>query len=280
MSGREAWVNIFLNVLANALWFVAGWLSLIAWRFLGRLRLRGFWGVAAADSDFVVVHGSVRDTRLLDADPPQFRFLKRFPDGRTIQLAGPNAEILGAVEIRAAAYVISALSPYRKKPVSVMPDSVAYEDLNKTVVALGSPSSNVMSDLIMREPNNTFAQFSGGGLAVGGSDAAGERRLIEGFKPPVLKDYGVILKLPNDRFPEHSFFVCAGLGECGTSGAAWYLARNWRRLPDTAAFCAVVEVEIGSDESARIVYCAQAKAERFIRRKFVLLCQLVKRWRL
>lgn len=146
--------------------------------------------MAAADSDFVVVHGSVLDTRLLDTHPPQFCFLKRFPDGRTIRLAGPSAEILGGVEIRAAASVISALSPYRQKPVLVMPDSVAYAVLNKTVVALGSPSSNVMSDLIMPEPNNTFVQVSGRALAVGGCDAIGERKLFEGFKPPVAKDYG------------------------------------------------------------------------------------------
>lgn len=87
-----------------------------------------------------------------------------------------------------------------------------------------------------------------------------------------------MLKLPNDQFPEHSLFVCAGLGEWGTSGAGWYPARNKRRLPDTTAFCAVVEVKIG-DESARIVHCAHAKAERFIRGEFVLLCQLVKRRR-
>jgi len=29
-------------------------------------------------------------------------------------------------------------------------------------------------------------------------------------------------------FPNHSWIVCAGLGEWGTSGTAWYLAHRWR----------------------------------------------------
>lgn len=278
MSGREAWINILLNVLANVLWFVAGWLSLVVWRFVQRLRLCGFWGVAVVDADFAIVHGSVLDTRLLDADPPQFRFFKRFPDGRTIQLAGPNAEILGAVEIRASAYLMSAVSAYRKNPVSVMPDSTAHSSINRTVVALGSPSSNAMSEFIMREPSNGFAQFSAAGLVVGISP--NERKVFEGFMPPVPKDYGLILKLPNERFPEHVFFVCAGLGEWGTSGAAWYLAHNWHRLPGSTAFCAVVEVDIGLDDSARVVYLAEGITNSSTRRKVTLLRQMAKRWQI
>jgi hypothetical protein len=71
-----------------------------------------------------------------------------------------------------------------------------------------------------------------------------------------MRDYGIVLKIPNLRFPGQFFFVCAGLGEWGTSGASWYLATKWRDLQSEFgdAFGVVVEVEIGSDESACRVF--------------------------
>lgn len=70
------------------------------------------------------------------------------------------------------------------------------------------------------------------------------------------KDYGIVLKSPNRRFIGKFFFVCAGLGEWGTSGASWYLATKWRDLQSEFgdAFGVVVEVGIGSDESARRIF--------------------------
>jgi len=66
----------------------------------------------------------------------------------------------------------------------------------------------------------------------------------------------MVLKVTNQRFPGCFFFVCAGLGEWGTSGAAWYLATKWRDLQKEFgnAFGIVVEVELRSDESARRVF--------------------------
>ncbi len=63
------------------------------------------------------------------------------------------------------------------------------------------------------------------------------------------------ISLPSQRFRGSFVFVCAGLGDWGTSGAAWYLAANWNDLRSRygESFGIVVEVDIGSDESARPV---------------------------
>jgi hypothetical protein len=68
-----------------------------------------------------------------------------------------------------------------------------------------------------------------------------------------VKDYGVVLKVRNDMFQKHNFFVCAGLGEWGTSGAAWYLANHWHEFDKESEFGFVVEVSKGSDTIVRIV---------------------------
>jgi hypothetical protein len=67
-------------------------------------------------------------------------------------------------------------------------------------------------------------------------------------------DYGVILKIHPVQFPQRTWLVCAGMGESGTSGSAWYLAHRWREiaknLKGSDQFACIVEVENGKDESA------------------------------
>jgi hypothetical protein len=118
---------------------------------------------------------------------------------------------------------------------------------------MGSSDSNIKSREILELEENEYCDFA---VANDGSPAI-KKEGVEGFfvpsrNPP--RDYGLIVKLPNTRYPGHSLIVCAGLGEWGTSGAAFYLSQNWRRLSrehPNRAFGIVVEVIPGSDESAR-----------------------------
>jgi hypothetical protein len=66
---------------------------------------------------------------------------------------------------------------------------------------------------------------------------------------------GVLMRLQNPYHPNHKLFVCAGIGEWGTSGAAYYLFKNWRKLykrfGSKTNFALIIKVNINSDESAR-----------------------------
>lgn len=161
---------------------------------------------------------------------------------------------MGDSEIRSASYLIRELSKGLKSTIEIEPDNRAFSRLNRSVVALGSGGSNEVTRLILQEPNNNFFDFTQEGREVFIYDKTTGERYV-GFRPPLAKDYGIIVKLPNLRFPGSFFFVCAGLGDWGTSGAAWYLASNWTNLRSRfrEAFGVVVEVDIGSDESARVV---------------------------
>lgn len=217
--------------------------------------LRRFWGKGVLGQDFAISYGALIDSRLTEPNPPPYRYVKRYHDGRQVYLVGPWGNIVGGCELRSASYISNTLSPYRKKAVAVVDDAAAFANLNRTFVALGSPSSNEITDLILREPNNEFLEFGQEGNAYFIRDKKSGRKFA-GFEPPVRKDYGIALKIPNLRFPGQFFFVCAGLGEWGTSGASWYLATKWRDLQSKSgnAFGVVVEVEMGSDESARRVF--------------------------
>lgn len=188
---------------------------------------------------------------------PRFRYVKNYHDGRQVQFVGPWGLVVADAEIRSASYIINTLSKYRKESVSVMVDAEAFKNLNRSVVSFGSPSSNEITDLIMREPDNNFLEFGQVAQTAYIKDKT-TGKTFKGFEEPIRKDLGIILKIPNQRFPGHFFFVCAGLGEWGTSGASWYLATKWRELQKKFgdSFGIVVEVELGADQSARRVFQA------------------------
>jgi hypothetical protein len=68
-------------------------------------------------------------------------------------------------------------------------------------------------------------------------------------------DYGLILKIKNKNFPTRVQICLLGLGEFGTSGASWFLSHKWKdlvRKVGNEAFCAIIKVKHGIDESAEI----------------------------
>ncbi len=60
------------------------------------------------------------------------------------------------------------------------------------------------------------------------------------------------------RLSEHYLFICAGLGEWGTSGATYFLFDRWnelnKRFKKRKNFCLIIEVDVGSDESASEIF--------------------------
>ena len=216
--------------------------------------MRRFFGKGVLNDGFALVYGTIIDSRLMTPNPEQFRFAKTFRDGRIIKLTGPSGNMMGDCEIRAASYLVNTIGPHRKNPITVIDDQSSLKDLNRTFVSFGSPSSNEISELVIREPANLYLEF--------GQDQDGgfirDKRTTQkfyGFKGPIKKDYGMILKIPNQRFPGHYFFVCAGLGEWGTSGATWYIAQKWNELPKNKnGFGIIVEIELNSDSSARQIF--------------------------
>jgi len=218
--------------------------------------LRRFWGRGVLGKDFVVCYGAFLDSRVTEGKGDELRYVKRYHDGRIFKFRGPWGNVVADAEIRSASYIINTLSKYRKKAVPVIDDTTAFENLNRTFVSLGSSSSNQTTQLILREPNNEFLDFGQEENTFFILDKKSGKRFV-GFQEPVRKDYGMVLRIPNLRFPGDLFFVCAGLGEWGTSGAAWYLTAKWLDLKaefGNAAFGLVVEVELGSDQSARRVF--------------------------
>lgn len=225
-----------------------------AWRYIPKsvdlLRAARFWGKGIQGEGIALCCGSLESA----SEANQARYTKAFRDGRRVLITGPSEGIIGLCEVRAASYVINALSKYRQKPLPIEDDKTCLRALNRSILAIGSASSNEITEIIQTDPRNEFLgidmQTAGAVITCRTTGA------ILNFGPSqITRDYGIILKITNVRFPDQNLFVCAGLGEWGTSGAAWYLANHWKDLNAYGEeFGCVVEVELGSDQSAQIVY--------------------------
>ena len=92
--------------------------------------------------------GSLTDSRNLDSAAPALRFIKQYRDGRQVAVTGPRERLIGLCEVRAASYLISALSRYRPKPLPIEDDQTALKKLQRSIVCLGSAASNELTELI------------------------------------------------------------------------------------------------------------------------------------
>lgn len=253
MSIGQILMNLLINLVAGILIFLLGLFWPVIPKSYRKYLLKIFWGKSVLKDQFVIAYGTLLDSRVVGQNPTSFRFIKRYHDGRTVQIVGPWGNIVGDCEIRSSSYLINTISTFRKNAVPVIADSQAYEGLDKTFIALGSSSSNEITELVLREPNNKFLRFGqdNNGCYIG--DIKSERKFY-GFTGSIKKDYGMILKIKNRRSTGNYYFVCAGLGEWGTSGASWYLSKRWKELRKDDEFGIVVEVEVGSDSSAIKVF--------------------------
>ena len=161
-------------------------------------------------------------------------------------------------EVRASTYVASLFGLNGILQTSVMSDIESHEVLDANLVSLGGPGSNYKTADILASSANVFIRMTHTRF-----------ELPTGQPLPYIPssdiDYGFILRITPADFSNHSWIVCAGLGEWGTSGTAWYLAHRWKRLvhfihrlaywsgvmriPD---FLAIVRVVRGQDQSAHL----------------------------
>lgn len=244
------------SLFAGVLIFFVGFFWPKIPKSIKKFWLRKFWGKGVLGKDLVIAYGALRDSRHREPNAGRFWYDKIHHDGSMVSITGPREHIVSNCEVRSASYLINTLSTYRDKVVPVEDDAMAFRCLNRSIVALGSPSSNEISRLILRESENEFLEFVQEDINIVYIRDKKNGRRFPGSETVISKDYGLIVKIPNSRFKGRVFFVCAGLGEWGTSGASWFLSNKWNDLRKEFgdAFGIVVEVDICSDESTKRVF--------------------------
>jgi hypothetical protein len=250
MPWHEVWINLIIDIIAGIFIFLLGLFWPVIPKSIRKYRLKKFFGPSIFSDKFVIVYGTLQDLRprFDDAGNPILRFHKVFRNGQIINVAGPHENIVGDCEIRASGYLLQSIGKIREQMIEVKSDIEALKDLNFTFISLGSPASNQITGFALREPRNQLLNFIQENQSVFIVSISDKKKY--GLEN---KDRALILRIRNERFPKHYFFVCAGLGEWGTSGASWYLATHWEDLYKEFKgddFGVVVEIDIGIDTSA------------------------------
>jgi hypothetical protein len=186
------------------------------------------------------------------------RYIKNFfgRGGRAIINIAGEDDILGVNVIRVVSYISAAISKFATKSIKVVTDDKIINNWNGTFFCFGSSDSNIKTFDIENLQSQLFYSF---GFSPNGIRCFN----IDGRSFSITNnDCGIVLKMKNPYHDDHYLFICAGIGEWGTSGAAYYLFYRWKKIYKEYKgneFCKVVEVGAGSDESAREIFSIPAK---------------------
>ena len=214
-------------------------------------RFRRFFGSDAVKGDRIF---GVLDPVTHPLPPSSNRYVKRFLGrGEDQPLIGPT-DVLGLCSVRVASYASGLFARYRPghKPLAFTIDYDVATKWDASFICFGSSDSNLKTFDIQSLPGQKF-------YAMPFDDHGARIFTVGGRKFGITDqvDHGILLRMKNPWHPDHALFVCAGLGEWGTSGAAYFLFHNWSSLcwkHGRAYFCKVVRVVHRADESAEEIF--------------------------
>ena len=256
-------VTSFINEVSTQLvvaiiTFVFGFLISKIPGSLDKYRLRRLLGPDIFSDKFRIVYGML--SRVPDTSLAGVSVYEKFHSNGTRFSLTPPRYVITPDVVRGLSYFLQEFSRHRKKPFLICTDTEALSHLHdETLFSVGGPLANELSDVILKDENNTFVKFAilqakPGGMAVieiVNGNARFERTEEKGH------DYGIIVKVRNGRSTSKKYcFVCAGIGPLGTSAALWYLSSHWKQLYrefGSGEFGVVVEAMREQDNVAKRV---------------------------
>jgi len=248
---RSIVVGLIVWLLTTAFhFFITRW-----WRSLRRQKFASLFGKDAVDTgqEYSIVYPEFRLPKSYPRhvyEKPEYR-----PGNEDLRISIDRPVSQG--DTRGANYLTTLFDKEAARTPSMVSDFDVDTRLDISMVALGSAGSNNKTFDIMRSEHNKLIAFKANGFACKTDEPAELMQRTDA-------SLGFILAIePIDR-DGRKWIVCAGHGEWGTSGAAWYLARHWKKLQrdfKDRDFAAIVEVTIGQDESASLLACADTADE-------------------
>ena len=150
---------------------------------------------------------------------------------------------------RAIGYLVYAFGEKVNKPPIISSDVDTDDRMDISFISIGGVTNLKTCD-VLRDNSNQFLDFS-------------KRSIVHRpSKLPVIEftgdvDYGLIIKIKPHSNPKRTWICCAGFGEWGSSGAAWFLARKWKDIRKWAKdkpFAIITKTDINSDESTELLH--------------------------
>ncbi len=153
--------------------------------------------------------------------------------------------INSCAETRAIGHLVYAFGEKVYKQPVITSDFDADDRMDISFISLGGVTNLKTCDLL--EDVSNFLEYSGDSIKGPSTLVAANQNI----------DFAFIIKIHPKSNPERTWLCCAGVGEWGTSGAAWYLSRHWKKIHKWAknkSFAIITETRRGSDESTLSVH--------------------------
>ena len=229
----------------------------------GRFRLKRWWRrqfkkvFGSGASEYFIAFAS------LEVNPKVLRFasnldqqLARFP---LVKPTHPDKafsaqKVVSGSELRAVSYIGPSLATDGGIVARVVADDAIADKLDIDFISFGA-MSNLKTIDAFANPANRLAGYSPHEpLFISQSTGKALCDFPDGY------DYGLILKIHPQQFPSRTWICCTGIGEWGTSGSTWFLAKKWKEIAkkvnERDQFVCVIQVKPGQDESARLHHFA------------------------
>jgi len=209
--------------------------------------LRIFGPDAASDEGIHVVYTHLILPELKDPNGNVIMYPYRKPGNRMAAFA--TSRPVSSAEVRGIKHLSEALGMGSGNSTKLDTDYEVRGRLDMSFIAIGGPLSNDKTHDAIYNAGNKLVVLEERGFV---SRMSGK---------PLLKveagwDYGLIMKCHPSQFPKRIWLVCAGFGEWGSSGAAWFLAYKWDQIYrryGSKEFAVIVKVKEDQDESAEPV---------------------------
>lgn len=247
------WGNLIIGVLSNIIAFVLGVSSKRILEYYRFRDFKKFFGSDFLKNPSITVDVYNYNNNIIRAADKNKRYIKYYPTSAPIPIIGVD-KVMSVETTKITQLLTSEFYRETKKVIPIMTDEEVFDKWDGTFICLGSSDSNIKTKGILEKLENNFVDFD---------FDKGERvikRKSDGTifkitqKPP--RDKSIIVKISNKEFNNQKMFVCAGLGEWGTSGAVWYLSKYWKTLykeHGESDFGIILETEPKSLESTRVI---------------------------
>lgn len=243
---RTVIINVFNGFLASLLYLFCFWSVARIREFLKNRKFKNLFG-PDTKKNFTIVYGRMSLKPVFDknGDPIQSPYIKR---ERKIELnfSAP----VSFSDTKSAIYLSECFGEIGIYP-KLVSDYDIEDKLNFSYCSLGSYNNFKTID-ILESAENIFFEIDWAKCEIKLKDDKRKK-----FRSGKNFDYAVIIKIIPTSFKNRVWIAVAGLGEWGTSGAAWFLSKNWKeieRIARNKQFGLIVKVNNGKDESAEIVY--------------------------
>jgi hypothetical protein len=238
-GGKEFAWSLAEKLLAGAVVAVLTLVFARGRQYLGMRKFKKIFGKGIANSDDVVL--SVPLWSALPKSREEPRFAKIGPSGTELSLYGPD-QMYNRQDMFAAAHVLNILNSHLDEEVTYSNDSQSPQWDQKTLILIGSPTSNFharyyLDTHVERRPQDVFPTST----EIAATDETGARACIVDpktgteYRSDGKHDFGLVLRLANvfSSDPDHFVFLVAGIHEWSTREAGRLFNTRWRTIGQT-----------------------------------------------